>query len=75
MWGWNAQWRILEMYQFFYDERGTAAIEYSLFISFIGLVMAGALHILGGNLMEVFTAINDGLPSILILEDSGGPQK
>ena len=59
------------MYQFFYDERGTAAIEYSLFISFIGLVMVGALHILGGNLMEAFTAINDGLPSILILEDPG----
>lgn len=63
------------MYQFFYDERGTAAIEYSLFISFIGLAMAGVLHVLGGNLMDVFTSINDGLPSILILEDPGTPQK
>ncbi len=35
------------MYQFLQDERGIAAIEYSLFISLIGLVVAGGLYIIG----------------------------
>jgi Flp pilus assembly pilin Flp len=46
------------MYQFLQDERGTAAIEYSLFISLIGLVIAGALHILGANLVDAFPSVS-----------------
>jgi Flp pilus assembly pilin Flp len=46
------------MYQFFQDEQGTAAIEYSLFISLIGLVMAGALHLLGVNLVDAFSSVS-----------------
>jgi Flp pilus assembly pilin Flp len=46
------------MYQFLQDERGTAAIEYSLFISLIGLVIAGALHILGANLVDAFSSVS-----------------
>ncbi len=49
------------MCQFLQDERGTAAIEYSLFISLIGLVMAGALHVLGANLVDAFSSVSGGL--------------
>lgn len=57
------------MYQFFQDERGTAAIEYSLFISLIGLVVAGALHVLGANLVDAFSLVSEALPSIQVTED------
>jgi Flp pilus assembly pilin Flp len=57
------------MYQFFQNEQGTAAIEYSLFISLIGLVMAGALHVLGTNLLDVFSTISEGFPTVLVTED------
>ena len=57
------------MYQFFQNEQGTAAIEYSLFISLIGLVMAGALHVLGANLLDVFSSVSEGFPSVLVTED------
>ena len=49
------------MCQFLQDERGTAAIEYSLFISLIGLVTAGALHVLGANLVDAFSSVSGGL--------------
>ncbi len=61
------------MYHFLQDEQGTAAIEYSLFISLIGLVMAGALHALGANLLDAFSSINGGLPSNVVTEDSRNP--
>ena len=57
------------MYEFLQDERGTAVIEYSLFISFIGLVVAGALHVLGGNLVDVFSSISEGLTPVQVIED------
>lgn len=57
------------MYQFLQDERGTAAMEYSLFISLIGLVMAGALHVLGANLVDVFSSISGGLTPVQVIED------
>jgi Flp pilus assembly pilin Flp len=57
------------MYQFLQDERGTAAIEYSLFISLIGLVVAGALHVLGANLVDAFSLVSEALPSIQVTED------
>ena len=49
------------MCQFLQDERGTAAIEYSLFVSLIGLVTAGALHVLGANLVDAFSSVSGGL--------------
>ena len=58
------------MYQFLQDEQGTAAIEYSLFISLIGLVIAGALHILGANLVHTFSSVSEGFPSVQVIEDN-----
>ena len=61
-----------QMCQFLQDERGTAAIEYSLFISLIGLVIAGVLHVLGANLVDAFSLVSEGFPSVQVIED---PQK
>jgi Flp pilus assembly pilin Flp len=58
------------MYQFLKDESGTAAIEYSLFISLIGLVIAGALHVLGANLVDAFSFGSEGLTSVQVIEDN-----
>jgi Flp pilus assembly pilin Flp len=58
------------MYQFLKDESGTAAIEYSLFISLIGLVIAGALHVLGANLVDAFSFVSEGLTSVQVIEDN-----
>ena len=58
------------MYQFLQDEQGTAAIEYSLFISLIGLVSAGALHVLGANLVDAFSSVIGGLTPVQVIEDS-----
>jgi len=57
------------MYQFFHDEQGTAAIEYSLFISLIGLVIAGALQVLGGNLIDAFSSVSGALASVQLMDD------
>ena len=57
------------MYQFLQDERGTAAMEYSLFISLIGLVMAFALHVLGANLVDVFSLISERLTPVQVIVD------
>lgn len=57
------------MYQFFQDERGTAAIEYSLFISLIGLVMAGTLHVLGPNLVDTFSTVSGAFSPVQVIED------
>jgi Flp pilus assembly pilin Flp len=57
------------MCQFLQDERGTAAIEYSLFISLIGLVMAGALHVLGANLVDAFSSVSEGFSAGQVIED------
>jgi len=58
------------MYQFLQDESGTAAVEYSLFISLIGLVIAGALHFLGSNLFEAFSTVNGGITNVQVVEDN-----
>ena len=57
------------MYQFFQDEQGTAAIEYSLFISLIGLVMAGALHVLGANLVDASPSVSGAFSPAQVRED------
>jgi len=57
------------MYQFLQDEQGAAAMEYSLFISLIGLAMAFALHVLGANLVDVFSSISEGLTPVQVIED------
>jgi Flp pilus assembly pilin Flp len=57
------------MYQFFQDERGTAAIEYSLFITLIGLVMAGALYVLSANLVDAFSSVSGAFAPEQVIED------
>ncbi len=52
------------------DEQGTAAMEYSLLISLLGLVIAGTVHVIGADIYEMFASINESLPSVLIIEDS-----
>ena len=56
------------MYQLLQDERGTAAIEYSLFISLIGLVIAGALHVLGANLVDAFSSVSGAFTPGQVIE-------
>jgi len=58
------------MYQFLQDESGTAAVEYSLFISLIGLVIVGALHFLGANLLEAFSTVNGGITNVQVVKDN-----
>ncbi len=55
------------MYKIFQDERGTAAIEYSLFVSLIGLVMAGALHVLGANLVDAFSSVSGAFAPVQVI--------
>ena len=57
------------MYHFLQDERGTAAVEYSLFISLIGLVIAGALHLLGANLVDAFSSVSGAFSPGQVIED------
>ena len=57
------------MYYFLQDERGTAAVEYSLFISLIGLVIAGALHVLGANLVDAFSSVSGAFTPGQVIED------
>lgn len=57
------------MCQFLQDQRGAAAIEYSLIITLIMLVMVGVLHVLGPNLVDAFLLVSERLPSMLVIED------
>ena len=61
------------MYQFLQDEQGTAAMEYSLLISLIILVMVGTLYVLGAYVHEMFSSLSDVFPSFLVIEDSHKP--
>jgi Flp pilus assembly pilin Flp len=61
------------MYQFLQDEQGTAALEYSLLISLVGLVMVGALHMLGGNLFEIFSFVSEEFDSAPVIDGSDNP--
>ena len=57
------------MRQFLRDEQATVAIEYSLLITFIGLVMAGGLHLIGMNLSDVFSSVEGGLTPVQLIEN------
>jgi Flp pilus assembly pilin Flp len=58
------------MYKFLKNEKGSAAIEYSLLVSLIGLVLAGVLLALGPHLHDAFSSINGSFISVLISDDS-----
>ncbi len=56
------------MGQFLRDEQGAAAIEYSLLITLIGLVMAGGLHLIGLHLVDAFSSVLGGLTPLQVIE-------
>lgn len=58
------------MYEFLQDEQGSAAIEYSLFVSLIGMTIIVALLALGENLVDSFSFVNNAFPSVLEREES-----
>ena len=58
------------MYQDLKNERGSAATEYSLFVSLIGLVLAGVLLTLGPHLRDAFSSLHGNFISVQITEDS-----
>ena len=58
------------MYKFLQDDQGTAAIEYSLFVSLIGMMIVVALQALGANLLDAFSSVSSGLTPVQIIEDS-----
>jgi len=57
------------MYKFLQDEQGATAIEYSLLVSLIGIVIVGSLLALGGNLFDVFSSISSGLTPVQVVEE------
>jgi Flp pilus assembly pilin Flp len=57
------------MGQFFHDEQGAVAIEYSLLMSLIGIVIAGALHVLGVNLIDTFSSFSGALTPVQVIDD------
>jgi len=57
------------MYKFFNEEQGTAAIEYALLISLIGMAVAGSLQALGGNVVDAFFMVDDVLSSVQLQDD------
>ena len=57
------------MGQFFQDERGTATVEYSLFITLIGLVMAGALYAISANLVDAFSSVSGAFAPVHVIGD------
>ena len=59
------------MYKFQRDEGGTATLEYSLFISLMGLMLVGALQLVGANLFDIFSLVSEEFPSVLLEEDFG----
>lgn len=58
------------IYQFIQDEQGSAAIEYSLFIGLIGVMIMVAVQVVGNNLADAFSSINSAFPTVLVREDS-----
>lgn len=58
------------MYKFFAEEQGTAAIEYALLISLIGMAVAGVLQALGGHVFDLLSTIDEVLSSVQFQHDT-----
>jgi Flp pilus assembly pilin Flp len=52
------------MYKLLIEEQGTAAIEYALLISVIGMGLAGVLLALGINVFDALGSINEVLSPV-----------
>ena len=57
------------MFKFLQDDKGTAMVEYSLLVSLIGLGLAGTLHVLGGNLLDVFSSVSEEFGAVIVTND------
>ena len=44
------------------DEKGATAVEYGLMVGLIAVVIIGAVTLLGGRLLALFTSIANALP-------------
>jgi Flp pilus assembly pilin Flp len=57
------------MNNFLIDEQGTAAIEYALLISLIGMAIAGSLQVLGGNVVNIVSVLDKALSLVQFTDD------
>jgi Flp pilus assembly pilin Flp len=57
------------MYKFCVEEQGTAAIEYALLVSLIGMVVVGALQTLGSSIFDTFSTIDEVLSLVQLKDD------
>jgi len=57
------------MYKFFTEEQGTAAIEYALLISLIGMAIAGSLQAIGDNMFDTLSGFADVFSAVHIKDD------
>lgn len=62
------------MYKFVVEEEGTAAIEYVLLISLIGITIAGAFQALGDNLFDKIFAVDEALSSVQFTDERLKPK-
>ncbi|WP_447962041.1 Flp family type IVb pilin [Nitrospira sp. Ecomares 2.1] len=58
------------MGNFFTNDQGTAAIEYSLLISLIGMAVIGSLQLLGANVFDGLSMMNQVFVSTQLKDDS-----
>ena len=57
------------MGNFFTKEQGTAAIEYALLLSLIGMAVIGSLQVLGSNLFDSFSIVDQVFMATQLKED------
>lgn len=51
----------LNFYKFLSGKSGATAVEYALVAAGIGMVVFGALSVLGGDMSSIFTSLSDAL--------------
>ncbi len=59
------------MLEFWGDLKGTAGVEYALFLSLIGMAIMGVLQVLGLELQQVFGFINGKLQTVQLIHEIG----
>jgi Flp pilus assembly pilin Flp len=59
------------MVEFWSDQKGTAGVEYALFLSLISMAIIGVLQVLGLDLQQVFTLINGKLQTVQLIHEIG----
>ena len=57
------------MVEFFTKAQGTAAIEYALLLSLIGMAIIGSLQVLGANVFDGLSTMDQVLSSTQLKDD------